>query len=202
MFKSFENLYGIERVSNKMLNRYVNLIIKNQNSLNLIGKSTIPNIWERHVVDSMQIFNYLPKEKKNRYLLDVGTGAGFPGVVLAIMGRQDVLLCEKSVKKSLFLQNVLKECSLDIKVYNSRIEDIVNNKVSIIVSRAFASIKKLMSSIFHLVSKETTLVIHKGKKYIQEIKEAKEEFSFNVKKFRSVTSCEGVILKIENIKRV
>ena len=64
MFKSFENLYGIERVSNKMLNRYVNLIIKNQNRLNLIGKSTIPNIWERHVVDSMQIFNYLPKEKK------------------------------------------------------------------------------------------------------------------------------------------
>ena len=201
MLRPQKNARKVKSDKNKILNRYVNLILKNQKSLNLIGKSTIPLIWERHVIDSLQILDYLPKERKNRFLLDVGTGAGFPGVILAIMGRKDVLLCEKSVKKSMFLKNALKECSIDITVHNCNIEQFNHDKISVIVSRAFASIEKLIFSIFHLLSKETTLVIHKGKKYIYEIKEAKKKFNFNVEKFKSITSSEGVILKIKNIKR-
>ena len=201
MLRPQKNARKVKSDKNKILNRYVNLILKNQKSLNLIGKSTIPLIWERHVIDSLQILDYLPKERKNRFLLDVGTGAGFPGVILAIMGRKDVLLCEKSVKKSMFLKNALKECSIDITVHNCNIEQFNHDKIYVIVSRAFASIEKLIFSIFHLLSKETTLVIHKGKKYIYEIKEAKKKFNFNVEKFKSITSSEGVILKIKNIKR-
>ena len=201
MLRPQKNARKVKSDKNKILNRYVNLILKNQKSLNLIGKSTIPLIWERHVIDSLQILDYLPKERKNRFLLDVGTGAGFPGVILAIMGRKDVLLCEKSVKKSMFLKNALKECSIDITVHNCNIEQFNHDKIYVIVSRAFASIEKLIFSIFHLLSKETTLVIHKGKKYIYEIKEAKKKFNFNVEKFKSITSSEGVILRIKNIKR-
>ena len=75
------------------------------------------------------------------------------------------------------------------------------NNIAIIVSRAYASIKKLILTNIHLISKETILVIHKGKKHMKEIAEAKKEFAFNFKKFNSITSKEGVILKIENIIR-
>ena len=96
---------------------------------------------------------------------------------------------------------MLKECSLNAKIYNCRIEDIIMNNIAIIVSRAYASIKKLILTNIHLISKETILVIHKGKKHMKEIAEAKKEFAFNFKKFDSITSNEGVILKIENIIR-
>ena len=196
-----EKNYSVDKEKKRLLEKYVFLIKKNQENVSLIGKSTISDIWLRHIIDSLQIIKYLPKEEKNKYLIDVGTGAGLPGVVLAIMGRSDVLLCEKSPKKTNFLKVVLKECSLNAKIYNCRIEDIIMNNIAIIVSRAYASIKKLILTNIHLISKETILVIHKGKKHMKEIAEAKKEFAFNFKKFDSITSKEGVILKIENIIR-
>ncbi len=196
-----EKNYNVDKEKKRLLEKYVFLIKKNQENVSLIGKSTISDIWLRHIIDSLQIIKYLPKEEKNKFLIDVGTGAGLPGVVLAIMGRSDVLLCEKSPKKTNFLKEVLKECSLNAKIYNCRIEDIIMNNIAIIVSRAYASIKKLILTNIHLISKETILVIHKGKKHMKEIAEAKKEFAFNFKKFDSITSKEGVILKIENIIR-
>ena len=201
MLKTSDGFCKISKKQKNLLQKYVLLIKKHQGNVNLIGRSTIANIWVRHIIDSMQIFQYLPKENKDKLLLDVGTGAGLPGIVLAIMGRKDVLLCEKSRKKTLFLKEVLKECSINIKVYNCRIENIFNNNISIIVSRAYASIKNLIFSIYHLISLETILVIHKGKKHMNEINEAQKEFIFTFQKFKSVTSAEGVILKIENIKK-
>ena len=82
------------------LKKFVNMIRENQKSMNLIGKSTMPTIWTRHILDSAQIEKVLPKENKNYITVDVGTGAGFPGLVLAAMGRKDLLLCEKSKKKT------------------------------------------------------------------------------------------------------
>ena len=201
MLNALEKVYDINKERKKLLESYVSMIKKSQESLNLIGRSTISNIWERHIIDSIQILNHLPKEKKNGFLLDVGTGAGLPGIVLAIMGRHDVILCEKSPKKSNFLKKVQKELSLNYIIHNRRIEDIIIKNVSIIVSRAYASISKLILSNFHLISKETILVIHKGKKYMEEIKDAKKKFFFSYKKFKSITSNEGVILKIENVEK-
>ena len=201
MLNALEKVYDINKERKKLLESYVRMIKKSQESLNLIGRSTISNIWERHIIDSIQILKHLPKEKKNSFLLDVGTGAGLPGIVLAIMGRHDVILCEKSPKKSNFLKKVQKELSLNYIVHNRRIEDIIIKNVSIIVSRAYASISKLILSNFHLISKETILVIHKGKKYMEEIKDAKKNFFFSYKKFKSITSNESVILKIENVEK-
>ena len=201
MLKTLDNVCNISKKQKQLLKKYVCLIKKYQENINLVGRSTIKSIWVRHIIDSLQVFEYLPKENKEKLLLDVGPGAGLPGIVLAIMGRKDILLCEKSRKKTLFLQQAIKECSLDIKIYNCRIEDMLGNNISVIVSRAYASIKKLIFSIYHLISIETILVIHKGKKHMCEISEAQKEFIFTFSKFKSITNPEGVILKIENIKR-
>ena len=78
-------------------------------------------MWTRHILDCIQIIRYLPKKKKGMFLLDVGTGAGFPGVVLHIMGRKMFYFVIKA-QKSFFLKKILQECSLDIEVYNNKVE--------------------------------------------------------------------------------
>ena len=201
MLKTLYSLCGITLEQKIALQGYVSTLKRHQQKLNLVGASTLKHIWVRHVIDSMQVYKYLPKEKKNKLLLDVGTGAGFPGIVLAIMGRKDVLLCDKSPKKTMFLNTVINELSIEGKVINLKIENIFKKNISIIVSRAFASLKKLISSVQHLLASETTLVIHKGKKYKREIVEAKKYFSFTVKIYNSITSNEGVILRITNIEK-
>ncbi len=182
------------------IERYVTLLKKYQRHFNLIGNSTINNIWVRHVVDSAQIFRLLPQEKSNASLIDVGSGAGFPGIILAIMGRNDVLLCEKSRKKVDFLNEVIENCKIRASIINNRVENLNQNNCSIIVSRAFSSLKKLIKSTIHLIKKDTTLVLHKGKKYKEEIAEVNKRYSFKAEYYNSITSDEGKIIKLKNIK--
>ena len=102
MLKTLSSYYTISNEQKSSLKSYVSHIKANQEKVNLIGKSTLHKMWTRHILDSIQIIRYLPKEKRGKFLLDVGTGAGFPGVVLSIMGRKNVLLCDKSSKKVFF----------------------------------------------------------------------------------------------------
>ncbi len=201
MLKTLDSFFKINSKQKKLLKSYVFEIRKNQEKINFVGKSTINHIWVRHIMDSIQIMKYLPNENNGKFLLDVGTGAGFPGVVLYIMGRRNVILCDKSSKKTHFLKKILQECSLDIKIYNNRIESYFKDNIEVIVSRAFAPLKKMLNSIYHLITMETVLVIHKGKKHIQEIEEAKRTFVFKFEKFQSITNHEGVILRIKNISK-
>ena len=176
------------------------MLRKHQKNLNLIGKSTIPTIWTRHILDSAQIEKILPKENDNYITVDVGTGAGFPGMVLAAMGRKDLLLCDKSTKKSIFLNAVAKECNLRVKIYNDRIENLKVSNVRTIISRAFSPLKSLILKVRHCLCYDTTLILHKGRTYMKEIIEAKSLFCFNYKCYDSATNSDAKILKIDNIK--
>ncbi len=182
------------------LKKFVNMIVDYQESMNLIGKSTIPDIWTRHVLDSAQIEKFLPKENKNYITVDVGTGAGFPGMVLAAMGRKDLLLCEKSTKKNIFLNAASKECNLSVKIYNDRIENLRASNIRTIISRAFSPLKSLIQKVRHCLCWDTTLVLHKGRTYMKEIIEAKELFFFNYECYDSSTNADAKILKINNIR--
>ena len=185
-----------------VLENYISLLKEYQKRINLIGKSTMGNIWERHIFDSAQIFRILPKENKNTILVDDGSGAGFPGIVLSIMGRRNVFLCEKNKKKASFLIDVIDKCKLRAFTINERIENIKEKKCSVIVSRAFASLKTLLTRTAHLISKDTVFLLHKGKRYAEEVEETKKIFSFSIKYYDSLTSKEGKILKIQKIKKI
>ena len=182
------------------LRKFVSMIGDYQKGMNLIGKSTMPAIWTRHILDSAQIEKILPIEKKNNFTVDVGTGAGFPGIVLAAMGRKDLLLCEKSKKKNIFLNAVAKECNLRVKIYNDRIENLKVSNVRTIISRAFSPLKSLILKVRHCLCYDTTLILHKGRTYMKEIIEAKSLFCFNYKCYDSATNSDAKILKIDNIK--
>ena len=182
------------------LKKFVSMLGDHQKNMNLIGKSTISSIWTRHILDSAQIEKILPKENKKYITVDVGTGAGFPGLVLAVMGRTDILLCEKSKKKHIFLNAVAKECNLNVKMYNDRIENLSASNIRTIISRAFAPLKSLILKVRHCLYNDTVLVLHKGETYMKEIIEAKSLFYFNYKCFNSATNSNAKILKIENVK--
>ena len=199
-FYFFKNQINPNEDTIYKLKKFVCMLGEHQKKMNLIGKSTIPYIWTRHILDSAQIEKILPKENDNYITVDVGTGAGFPGMVLAAMGRKDLLLCEKSKKKNIFLNAVAKECNLKVKMYNDRIENLRNSNIRTIISRAFSPLKSLILKVTHCLSGDTTLVLHKGKAHMKEIIEAKSLFCFNYKCYDSATNPDAKILKIDNIK--
>ncbi len=182
------------------LKKFISILLEHQKNMNLIGKSTIPAIWKRHILDSAQIEKILPKENKNYITVDAGTGAGFPGLVLSVMGRKDLLLCEKSTKKNIFLNTVAQECKLKVKIYNDKIENLRAVNIRTIIARAFAPLKALILKVRYCLNSNTTLVLHKGRTYMKEIIEAKSLFHFNYKCYDSATNSDAKILKIDNIK--
>ena len=199
-FYFFKNQINPNEDTIYKLKKFVSMLGDHQKNMNLIGKSTMPAIWTRHILDSAQIEKILPKENKNYITVDVGTGAGFPGMVLAAMGRKDLLLCEKSKKKNIFLNAVAKECNLKVKMYNDRIENLRASNIRTIISRAFSPLKSLILKVRHCLCHNTTLVLHKGRTYMKEIIEAKSLFCFNYKCYDSATNSDAKILKIDNIK--
>ena len=177
---------------------YLSSIIKHNKHTNLIGKSTIENIWERHVLDCLQLTKHITNKKLK--ILDFGTGAGLPGIVLAIAGYQRVHMIDSVKKKTDFVRTIIKELSLTAKIQNKRIEKPPISQHDIIVSRALAPLVKLLTYARMYSNKNTTSLFLKGRNVISEIDIAGKVFFFEFKKIKSLSSDDGCILKINNIR--
>ena len=170
---------------------YKKILIKENESMNLIGKSTIDDLDERHLLDCIQIVKYLPHREKS--LMDIGTGAGLPGIILSIIGYKNLHLVEKSPKKSLFLENCKLRLGLNYHVHNKSITEISDLNVDCITARAFASIEKIISMTKNIINKKTRFILLKGKSYLIELK------TINPQKYiwethSSITSSESKII--------
>ena len=175
---------------------FISQIINYNKHTNLVGKSTIENIWERHVLDCLQLSKHI-NEKKLK-IFDIGTGAGLPGVLLSIIGYKNVLMVDSVKKKTDFIKGVVKELTLSARVQNKRIEKVKEVKQDIIVSRALAPLSKLLTYALLHSEKNTTLLFLKGRSVNNEIEIAMKNFDFDFKKFESVSSGDGCILQINN----
>ena len=177
---------------------YLSSIIEHNKHTNLVGKSTIENIWDRHVLDCLQLTKYIINKKLK--ILDLGTGAGLPGVLFSIVGFQKVLMVDSVKKKTDFVRKIIRELSLTAKIQNKRIEKLPSSQRDIIVSRALAPLVKLLTYARMYSNKNTTLLFLKGKNAISEIDIASKKFFFEFEKIKSLSSDDGCILKINNIK--
>jgi 16S rRNA (guanine527-N7)-methyltransferase len=199
----FIKKFNVSRETIEKLNKYKDFLLSSNKSLNLIGKTTENQIFTRHFADSAQIYDLIEDKSE---IVDLGSGAGFPGVILKILMDNNkiagnITLIDKSPKKCKFLQDLSDKLGLTLKIVNLKIENFKFNKISTIVSRAF---KKTIDTIDILLKnndKIRNIILIKGKTYQQEIEEAKKKYTFDVEKFRSITSDESYILKINNIKR-
>jgi len=189
--------YNLNKKQVEKIEFFITSVINYNKHTNLIGKSTVENFWERHVLDCLQLTKYINNKKLK--ILDLGTGAGLPGILLSIVGYQKVLMIDSVKKKTEFLKTIIKELSLSSKILNKRIEMSPISQHDIIVSRALAPLIKLLTYARMYSNKNTTSLFLKGRNVNNEIDIAMREFSFNFEKIESLSSNEGCILKINNI---
>ena len=176
------------------LTKYVDFLIEYNNKINLIGTSTINDIWDRHITDSLQLVKNI--DNYNIKIADLGSGAGLPGIPLSIIGIKEVHLFEKSVRKCEFLEQAKNFSNNKIIVRNENLNEIKKENFDIIVSRALADLNTLLHFSKNLSTKSTKLLFLKGKKIYNEIEEAKKYWHFNYKLIDSITSNEGKIIEI------
>ena len=198
----FNKKFNVSRETIEKLNKYKDFLLTRNKYLNLIGKTTENQIFTRHFADSAQIYDLIEDKSE---IIDLGSGAGFPGILLRILMDNkkitgNITLIDKSSKKCKFLEDLSDKLSLTLKIVNLKIENYKFDKISTVVSRAF---KKTIDTIDILLKnndKIRNIILIKGKTYQQELEDAKKKYTFDVEKFRSITSDESYILKIYNIK--
>lgn len=185
----------VSRETLEKLQAYHQLLLKWQSSINLIAPSTIESAWERHFLDSIQLLKYIPARAES--VADLGSGGGFPGLVLAAM-RPDLsfLLVESDAKKCEFLKTVSRETGIvNVKIFNERIEDVGKRaRVDLITARALAPLYKLMDHMESFGAAEGLFL--KGKGYMEEVEKAKKSYEFDHEAFASVTPGDGFVLKV------
>ena len=195
------NNFFLNSKEQKNIEAYKDLLLDwNNNKINLIAKSTEADIDNRHFLDSAQLLNLLTEEEKQKAdCADFGTGAGFPGLVLSILGVKNMTLLEKSVQKCNFLKEAIKFSPNKINIINSDINTIKNLKFDIIFSRALANLNSLLIMVKPFIKNDSKCIFLKGKKIFEEIEEAKKHHKFEYKLIDSVTSNEGKIIVLSKI---
>jgi 16S rRNA (guanine527-N7)-methyltransferase len=178
---------------------YYDLLRKWNKSYNLVQQNTLKDFDHRHWDDSIQIAEYIANDEKS--ILDIGSGAGFPGLVLASAGYLNVTLCEIGHKKREFLKEAARQLNVKAEIENDCY--VIDKTFDFVVSRAFSELRILLE-VQNNVSRETNDTIGlylKGEKHLEEIRKAQEKWAFDFEIFPSKTSEKGVILEIRKVEK-
>ncbi|WP_378946430.1 16S rRNA (guanine(527)-N(7))-methyltransferase RsmG [Mesorhizobium sp. ANAO-SY3R2] len=192
--ETFDRLLSFERVFKKWAQR-----------INLVAPSTLDDVWERHILDSAQVVRLGGDAKK---WLDIGSGGGFPGLIIASMIAErpgaSIDLVESNRKKCAFLQAVVGELGLPAKVHSKRIKDVhgIIRAPEVLSARALAPLPLLLELSAPWLEQSTVALFHKGRDYRQEIQDSTHQWRFDLVEHPSLTDAQGVILEIRNLRRI
>ena len=199
------NISNVSRETLKDLDDYGNSIILKNKEINLISASTEKSINSRHIIDSAQTIDFVDKIEINT-CTDLGSGAGLPGIVLAILMKHKkpqfkVIFYEKSYHKSKFLVDMSKKFKLNTKVYQKNIFEEKNLSTDVIIARAF----KPLPIIFQIAEKNFKnfkfIILFLGKSGKKILKETLKYWEFDYEEKKSLTNSESIIIKISNLKK-
>ena len=189
-------LLNVSRETIDKFQAYLTLLEKWQRRINLVANSTLADAWQRHILDSGQLVAYYPPQ--TRHILDVGSGAGFPGLVLAIMGGVTVDLVESDQRKAVFLSTVIRELGLPAKVHNQRIENMLNLHPDVITARALAPVPKLLNLIETQLSFSCVCLFLKGASVEDELTNLQSCSTMIPTTHPSLSGPTGVVLELKN----
>ncbi|MBT9246830.1 16S rRNA (guanine(527)-N(7))-methyltransferase RsmG [Gemmobacter fulvus] len=195
----------VSRETSEKLDSYVALIQKWNKAINLISRSSEADIWQRHIADSAQLAQHLPSGP--RLWLDLGSGAGLPGIVLAIIAAEVAPslrfeLVEVDQRKATFLRQVSRELGLNVTVLTERIEALTPRLADVVSARALASLSDLCNFAERHLDADGIAVFLKGTGAEAEIEVARRKWSFNLESFPSKTSVDALVLKLKKIRHV
>ena len=202
---TFTRFIRVSRETITSLIKYENTLIKANKTLNLVGDSTIKDIWTRHFLDSVQVIDFI--DKNDNTLVDLGSGAGFPGLVLAIILNDrkiplKIKLIEKSPKKVKFLKDLISELHLDVEVINKNIlEDSKKLLEDIFVARAFKPLKIILQLIHNKAENWKKIFIFLGKTGRSELLQASKSWDIKYKQRMSITSSDSIVIEINKLKK-
>ncbi len=202
---AFQAEFNVSRETMKLLDEYAALLRKWNPAINLVSKSTINALWQRHFHDSAQIFQF--QSENPCHWVDLGSGGGFPALVLAVMAKEvspetRFTLVESDLRKCTFLRTVIRDLRVNATVITERIEEIDGLEADILTARALASLEKLLEFANLHLSPSGTAIFPKGDRFLEEIIEAKVNWRFDLEEIPSKTNPTGAILKIGGISRV
>jgi 16S rRNA (guanine527-N7)-methyltransferase len=192
---------AVSRETLEALGRYVEILAKWQKAINLVGPTTLPDAWNRHIVDSAQLLPLLPPDA--RRLADLGTGAGFPGLVLAAMRPDlEVILVESDARKAAFLGEAARFMRLARmpKTVISRIETAPPAQADVVTARALAPLKQLLVWADRHRADPAICLFHKGKDWQSELTDARRGWEIEVEPTPSVTDRDSVLLRVSSYR--
>ncbi|MEC9291986.1 MAG: 16S rRNA (guanine(527)-N(7))-methyltransferase RsmG [Pseudomonadota bacterium] len=180
-----------------LLDTYAEELFKWSGKINLIGPDTRTKIYTRHILDALQLVPYVSHETQ---ILDIGSGAGVPGIILSIMGYKNVTTCDVVNKKIIFqnsfAKKYLKGCDFSARCISIEEIDLENEKRILITSRAFAALLKIFEMTNHLHDRVDQMVLLKGENFNDEILECSKKYQMTYETFPSITKEGAKIIKI------
>ncbi|MBK8840065.1 MAG: 16S rRNA (guanine(527)-N(7))-methyltransferase RsmG [Hyphomonadaceae bacterium] len=195
-------LTGVSRETFQKISAYLELLDRWRERINLIGPAEGRHLWRRHVLDSLQLLQYISAEDKS--VADLGSGAGFPGLILACAladkAGAAVTLVEKSPRKSEFLRAVGKEVGLPVAVLTIRLEDAPGVLFDVVTARALAPLPKLLGFADAWLKPSGKALLMKGRDTEAELAEAREAWTFDLSTLDSQSSPEGRVLRVSSLR--
>jgi len=194
----------VSRETEARLREYQALVIKWTGAINLVAESQVAHLWERHILDSAQLYPLAPSDF--RAWVDIGSGGGFPGLVAAIMAAEfnpdaTISLIESDQRKTAFLVAAASQLRLKAKVICGRAETLEPQKADVVSARAVAPLVKLISFANRHLTPDGTALFPKGQHYPEEIMTARRSWAFDVDLVPSLTDPMASIVKVWNIRR-
>lgn len=180
---------------------YANYLISWNSKMDLVSNSeTIENLLRRHILDSLQLCTLI--QENNNFIIDLGTGAGFPGMVLALAGKKKVFLTESNVKKISFLRYIKAMLKVEVDIYHGDYSKISDLKVDYFISRAVTTTSNLINAVNNIISDNSIFLLHKSKKQYNELEELSNQYSFELQVHKNLFNNEGVIFEISKLVRL
>lgn len=199
--QDFSNLSDVSRETFADFRAYEALLAKWNRKINLVSPAAAKDFWGRHALDSWQITHYLPTQFET--CLDLGSGAGFPGIALAIhckhAGQGNVTLVESAGKKANFLRAVIRDLKLPATVWADRAENLPSKPYDIISARAFAPLPRLLTYAHPFWGERTIALLLKGQGAAEELTQAAQTWIYQASTSESLSDSAGCVLQIRGL---
>lgn len=194
---------AVSRETLDRLKTYVSLLQHWNPRINLVGRNSLDDVWRRHILDSGQLAALAPP---GRPWIDLGSGAGLPGLILAIMRAGPMHLVEADARKCAFLREAARLTGTDVTIHNGRIEtvtaELAAQTPALITARALAPLPKLLPLVHAMAGSNTMVLLPKGRDVEVELTETSKSWNMRVQRHPSLSDPDGRILQIEGLSRV